>query len=116
MLVTRIGYALIACVVIAAAVAIFYVLVGPGGGDDDATPTIEFDTVVNYARYGVIESIDVKGQTMTVRFIKDYDTKTQFGTSNHVFVCTMPEGQDIETALTAAGISVGDGALPVHRE
>ena len=116
MLVTRIGYALIACVVIAAAVAILYVLFAAGGSNKDDTQSIDFESVVNYARYGVIESIDVKGQTMTVHFIKDYDTETQFGTSNHVFVATVPDGQDIAAALTAVGISVGDDALPVHRE
>ena len=115
MLVTRIGYALIACVIIAAAVAIIIVLV-PNGGSDDASPAIEFDTVVNYARYGVIESIDVKGDTMTVHFIKDYDTQTQFGTSSHTFTATVPAGQDIEAALTGAGIAVGDGGLPVRKE
>jgi len=108
---TRLGYFLIVCVIASAAVAIAYVL---RPSDASQPPPIEFDSVVNFAKFGVIESVDVKGQTMTVRFKDGFDTKAQFGVSDHVFLGTIPAGRDIVAALTAAGVPLNDG-LQVHQ-
>ena len=101
MLVTRIGYLLIIGVVATAAAAVMIVL-RPGTASQP--PALEFQQVVNYSRYGVVERIDVKGQTLTVRFRDDFDTQSQLGISDKVFEAAVPVGRDITTALTEAGV------------
>ena len=111
MLVARIGYALIMLVLATAAVAIAMVL-----RPDNAShpPGLEFQEVVNYSHFGVIDRIDVKGQTLTVHFRDSFDTADRFGTSTHTFEAPVPSGQDIVSALQAAGIEVNKtGGLQV---
>ena len=67
---------------------------------------IEYQQVIDYSRYGVVERIETKGQTLTVHFSKDFDTQAQLGTSDHVFDAMMPPGEDIVDTLAKAGISV----------
>ena len=111
MLVARIGYVLI-ILVIATAVAAVAMVLRP----DDAThpPMLEFQEVVNYSHFGVIDRIDVRGQTLTVHFRDSFDTAERFGTSTHTFEAPVPTGQDIMSALQAAGIEVNQtGGLQV---
>ena len=111
MLVARIGYVLI-ILVIATAVAAIAIVLRP----DDAShpPMLEFQEVVNYSHFGVIDRIDVRGQTLTVHFNDSFDTKARFDTSTHTFEAPVPAGQDIVSALEAAGIAVNQsGGLQV---
>lgn len=111
MLVARIGYVLIV-LVIATAVAAIAIVLRP----DDAShpPMLEFQEVVNYSHFGVIDSIDVRGQTLTVHFIDSFDTVARFDTKVHTFEAPVPAGQDIFSALQAAGVEVNEtGGLQV---
>ena len=101
MLVARIGYVLIVLVIATAAAAIAMVL-----RPDSAThpPMLEFQEVVNFSHYGVIDRIDVRGSTLTVHFRDDFNTAQPFKTSVHTFEAPVPVGQDIEAALTSAGV------------
>jgi len=113
MIFTRLGYFLILAIIAAAAVAIVLVL-----RPDTATnyPPIETEQVVNYARFGAIDEIEVDGMLLTVRFREDFDTEEQFGTSSHTFHGTLAEGQDIGQMLSAAGVVVGEGGVRVTRQ
>lgn len=111
MLVARIGYVLIVLVIATAAAAIAMVL-----RPDDAShpPMLEFQEVINYSHFGVIDQIDVRGQTLTVHFKDSFDTTERFRTSTHTFEAPVPTGQDIFSALQAAGIEVNKtGGLQV---
>jgi hypothetical protein len=111
MLVARIGYVLIVLVIAIAAAAIAMVL-----RPDHAShpPMLEFQEVINYSHFGVIDRIDVRGQTLTVRFRDSFDTASRFGTGTHTFEAPVPEGQDIVSALQTAGIEVNTtGGLQV---
>jgi len=78
-------------------------------------PMLEFQEVVNYSRFGVIDRIDVRGQTLTVHFQDSFDTVDRFGTGTHTFDAPVPSGQDIVSALQAAGIEVNKtGGLQVY--
>jgi len=101
MLVTRVGYLLIIGVVATAAAAVMIVL-RPSTASQP--PALEFQQVVNYSRYGVVERIDVKGQTLTVRFKDGFDTQAQLGIADRVFAASVPAGSDITTALPEAGV------------
>ncbi len=114
MLVTRIAHALIIGVVASAAVAIVMVL-----RPDSAShpPALEFQQVINYSRYGVIDTINIKGGEVTVHFRDDFDTKAQFGVDAHTFIASGPADEDAVTALMAAGVpdaSVGGPAITVQ--
>jgi hypothetical protein len=102
-LVTRIGYVLIIGVIATAAAAITLVL-RPGTASHPAA--IQYQQVIDYTRYGVVERIETKGQTLTVHFSKDFDTQAQLGTSDHVFDAMMPPGEDVVATLAKAGITV----------
>ena len=111
MLVARIGYVLIILVIATAAAAVAMVL-----RPDNAThpPMLEFQEVINYSHFGVIDRIDVRGQTLTVHFKDSFDTAERFGTSTHTFEAPVPSGQDIMTALQSAGVEVNKtGGLQV---
>jgi hypothetical protein len=111
MLVTRISYLLIVGVVATAAAAVLIVLRPSTASQPQA---LEFQRVVDYSRYGVVERIDVKGQTLTVRFREDFDTQSAMGTNDKVFDAAVPAGRDITTALTEAGVPFnGAGGLQV---
>lgn len=113
MLVARIGYVLI-ILVIATAVAAIAMVLRPSSATHP--PMLQFQDVVNYSHFGVIDHIDVRGQTLTVQFSNSFDTKTRFGTTAHTFEVAVPTGQDIESALKAAGIPVnGKGGVQVIR-
>ena len=103
MIFTRLGYVLIVTVIAIAAVAIFIVLRPESAS---GPPTISVEEVVNYSRYGVVESIEVKGQTMKVRFKDGYDTEEQFGTDSREFEASLAPDQSILVLLETAGIPV----------
>ena len=105
MMFTRLGYALILVILLAAAGAIAAVAV-VAWPDSGAGHTLDPQQVVNYSRFHVIDSIDQNGRTLTVRFKKDFDTKGAFGTSAHEFTSTLPAGADIVSMLTAAGVPI----------
>lgn len=107
MLVARIGYVLIIGVMATAIAAIAFV-VRPG----EAThpPNIEFQQVVNYSRYGVIDRIDAHGKTLTVHFRDDFNTSEPFQTDVHTFESGVPDGRDIVSELTKAGVAVDGSA------
>jgi hypothetical protein len=102
MLVARIGYVLIILVIASAGAAIAMVL-----RPDSAAhpPMLEFQEVVNFSQYGVIDRIDARGSTLTVHFKDDFDTKAPFKTNVHTFEAPMPPGQDIQSALANAGVA-----------
>ncbi len=110
MIVARLSYLLIITIVAVAAVAVFMVL-----RPDEAShnPDIELQQIINYSRFGVIESITESGQTLTVRFNDDFDTEQAFDTDSHVFEATVPAGQNIRTLLQSNGIIVGEGGVRV---
>jgi hypothetical protein len=103
MLVARIGYVLIV-LVIASAVAAVAMVLRPGNASHP--PMLEFQEVVNYSHFGVIDHIDVRGQTLTAHFVDSFDTEARFGTSTHTFEAPVPSDQDIISALQEAGIAV----------
>ena len=112
MLVARIGYALIVLVIATAVVAIAMVL---RPDNSSHPPMLEFQEVVNYSRFGVIDRIDVRGHTLMVHFQDSFDTVDRFGTGTHTFDAPVPSGQDIVSALQAAGIEVNKtGGLQVY--
>ena len=98
---TRLGYSLIVLIILLAAGAIYFVL-RPSAESHVLDPQV----VINYSKYRVVESISENGQTITVRFKKDFDTKAAFGTSSHVFTSTLPQGANIVTMLNQAGVPV----------
>ncbi|MHB8683418.1 MAG: hypothetical protein ACYC9X_03710 [Dehalococcoidia bacterium] len=101
MIFTRLGYSLIILVILVAAGAISFVL-----RPSTESHVLDAQAVVNYSRYRVVESISENGRTITVRFKKDFDTNSAFGTSSHVFTSTLPQGASIVTMLQAAGVPV----------
>lgn len=114
MIVTRVAYGLIILVIALAVVAVVIVL-RPNAAS--TPPALEFQQVVNYSKYGVVELIDVRGQALTVRFRSDFDTRAQFGVDAREFSAVVPPGQDVGAALTAAGVTYnqGGGSLQVVR-
>jgi hypothetical protein len=113
MILARLSYLLIITIIAAAGVAVFMVL-----RPDDAShnPAIEIQEIINFSRFGVIESITESGQTVTVRFDEDFDTEGAFDTDSHVFEATVPRGQNIRTILQNNGVIVGEGGVPVTTE
>jgi hypothetical protein len=113
MIFTRFGYSLIILIVVAAvvAVAVLALRVRDDGGPSH---TIDPQQVINYSKFQVIDSIDQNGRTLTVRFKKEFDTKSAFGTSSHEFTSTLPQGADVVSMLTAAGVPInGAGGIQV---
>jgi hypothetical protein len=112
MFIARAGYIAIIGIIAIAAVATAIVL-----QPDDAShnPTIEVQQVVNYARFGLVESIDVRDTTMTVRFVEGFDAEEAFGADSRVFEATLGEGEDIVAMLEAAGVPIGDDGVRVRR-
>jgi len=104
MIFTRLGYSLILVIVLAAAAAVAFVAfqVRDGGSSHELDP----QQVINYSKFGVIDSIEQDGRTLTVTFNKEFDTKPAFGTSSHEFTSTLPEGASIVSMLTAAGVPI----------
>jgi hypothetical protein len=101
MLITRIAHALIVGIVAIAAVAIVMVL-----RPDTAThpSELEFQQVINYSRYGVIDTIEVRGREVTAHFRDDFDTKEALGVDAHTFVANGPADEDVVAALKAGGV------------
>jgi hypothetical protein len=104
MIFTRLGYFLILSIIAAAVVAIVIVLQPDTARNH---PPIETEEVVNYARFGAIEHIEVDGRLLTVTFREDFDTEEHFGTDSRVFHATLAEGEEIGAMLTAAGVNIG---------
>lgn len=107
----RAGYVLILAIVASALVAIA-IVVRPENAEHPQF--MEVTQVINYSRFGQIESIEQHGRTLSVRFQGDFDTKGTFGSGSHVFESTLPEGQTIAGLLEQAGVKVnGDGGVRV---
>jgi hypothetical protein len=116
MLVTRFAHALIIAVLALAAVAVAVVLRPERASHP---PAIEFQQVVNYSKYGVIDRIDAKGQVLTVHFRDEFDTQAQLGTDAHTFESSLPPGADLLAALSEAGVpasSAGGPRVTVHQQ
>lgn len=109
MLFTRSAHVLIVGVVAVAAVAIAFVL-----WPNRAThpPELEFQRVVDYSKYGVIDRIQAKGQVLTVHFRNEFDTQAQLGMDAHTFESSLPPGEDLLTALAAAGVPAASAGGP----
>ena len=111
MIFTRLGYLIIVAIIAVAAIAVAVVL-WPSSSSGE--PELTFDEVVNFARFGVVERIEVEGDELTVTLYDWFDPQESLDTDAHVFVSTAPEGGDVAGALAAAGVPVnGDGALQV---
>lgn len=108
MVFTRLGYMLILAIMGIAVVAIAAVLWGGGSGGSDApaatAPLMAFEDVINYSKFGVIDEIKVHGETLTVRFRADFDTKSRTGSDSRTYTSSLPSGQTIDGALAAAGV------------
>lgn len=114
MLITRVAHVLIVGVIATAAVAIVLVLRPETASHP---PALEFQQVVNYSKYGVVDSIDAKGQVLTVHFRDGFDTKAQLGTDAHTFETSLPSGDNVAAVLAAAGVpsdSAGGPKVTVH--
>jgi hypothetical protein len=114
MVFTRLGYLLILAIMAVAGVAMFIVAWSSFDADDEDEPfVVPFETVINYARFGTIERLEVEDDTVIVFVREDVDV-SQLNTDEHVWQSDVPE-QGVEQALREAGISVnGDsGGLPV---
>ncbi len=111
MIFTRLGYSLIIVVMLAAAGAIYFVVRPPGS----ETQALRLEDVMNYSKFGVIQSIDQDGKALTVRFKKEFDTRAAFGTDAHVFKSEIPDaGTNIIMLLEQAGVRVNaEGAVQV---
>lgn len=107
MIFTRFGYLVIVAIIAAAGAAIYWV-VRPDAAD--GRPQIEVQQVVDYAKFGQVERIEVDGRTLTVHFIDTLDTESAFGDDARVFEATLPDGASIYTILEANGVAVGGTA------
>ena len=104
---TRAGYVLMAAVIVAAAASIFVVL-RPGNDAHRLDP----QTVVNYAKFGVVDKIEGNGQTLTVHFKASFDTQQSFGTGSHTFTSELPDSSSIIAMLQQAGVPINtDGGV-----
>lgn len=101
MLVTRLAYVLILAIIGSAVVAAA-VVAWPDRAA--APPSLAFERVVDYGKFGVVSSIDADGQDLTVRFRDDFDT-TPLQTRSRTFTSQLPAGQDLLQTLSAAGIA-----------
>lgn len=110
MIVSRIAYLLMTMVIAAAIVAIVIIL---RPNDASSPPTMDFQTVLNYSQFGVIDKIEQKDQTLTVHFKKDFDTQKHFNTDTHTFEATVPESRDLLAELQAVGVPVGEEGVQV---
>jgi hypothetical protein len=106
-LVARVSYVLIIGV-IAVAIAAIAIVLRPDSASQPAA--LDFVQVVNYSKYGVVERIEAKGQTLTVQFRSSFDTKAQLGTSDHLFQSSLPVGKDLLSVLRDAGVEVNGTA------
>ena len=114
--VTRIAYLAIVGVMVVAVVAVWSVARGTGGGDDGELPELTTKQIVDYARFGMVEEIDVDGRNVTVTFVETLDTEDAFGESSRRFRATLPEGETMTDQILAAGLTVGAGGIVVNGE
>lgn len=111
MIVSRIAYLLMTMVIAVAVVAIVIIL---RPNDASSPPKMDFQTVVNYSQFGVVDRIEQSDQTLTVRFHEDFDTEKHFGTDEHVFESTVPTDRDLVAELEELGVTVnGESGLRV---
>lgn len=132
---TRLGYFVIIAIIVAAVLAIAFVVWSSLSSSDTpaasrppatataprveispaAQPTIPFSRAIDFARLGAVQSIDAQGQEVTVTFREDFDT-SGFNTTSHVFRSSLEPGQDIIQVLENAGIRVnGAGGVAVTK-
>jgi len=102
MIVARLGYLLILGIVIAAGVAIFVVL----QRSEADPPSLPLDQVINYSKYGVIDSMSANGDNVKVHFRSDFDTKGQLGNSSHDYQTKLRSGDSLVGLLQTAGVRV----------
>lgn len=113
MSITRIGQLLIVAILIIAAVGILIVL-RPESGSAPQTMTLE--EVINFSSFGVVESIEVRGDIAIVTFSQDYDTsQPPLSAPSRVFEMPVEGGVDIAARLRDAGVPVGADGVSVSQ-
>lgn len=113
--VTRIAYLAIMGVMVAAVVAVCTVTTGTGG-DNGELPEITTKQIVDYARFGMVEKIDVEDREVTVTFVETLDTEDAFGESSRRFRATLEPGETMTKLINDAGLTVGAGGIEVNGE
>ena len=114
--VTRLAYLAIMGVMVVAVVAVCSVATRTGGGDDGGLPVLTTKQIVDYARFGMVEEIDVDGREVTVTFVETLDTEAAFGESSRRFRATLEPGETMTDQILAAGLTVGAGGVIVNGE
>lgn len=112
---TRIAYVAIMAVMAGAVVAVYSIVAGTGG-DNGELPGITTKQIVDYARFGMVEQVDVEGQQVTVTFVETLDTQDAFGVSSRRFRATLADGETMTDLILAAGLIVGEGGIEVNGE
>ena len=69
----------------------------PKGGSDAVAKvgdvSITLEEVINFAKFGVVESVEVRGSVAIVTFSEDYDTSNEpLASDSHVFEMAVPAG------------------------
>ena len=109
--VTRVAQVLIIVIVAIAAAGVFLV-VRPDSAHQN--PSITLEEVINFAKFGVVESVEVRGNVAIVTFSDDYDPSSgPLEADSHVFEMTVPEGENVAARLQEAGIPVGADGVSV---
>jgi hypothetical protein len=109
--VTRIAQLLIIVIIAAAAVAVF-IVVRPESAHQN--PSITLEEVINFAKFGVVDSIEVRDNVAIVTFSEDYDPSTgPLATDSRVFEMAVPAGENVAARLMEAGVPVGADGVSV---
>ena len=109
--VTRLAQVFIIIIIAIAAAAIFLV-VRPDSAHQN--PSITLEEVINFAKFGVVESVEVRGSVAIVTFSEDYDTSNEpLASDSHVFEMAVPAGENIAARLLEAGVPVGADGVSV---
>jgi hypothetical protein len=113
MIVSRLAYFLIAGIIATAGVLIWQVL-NPGEAENN--PNIALDDVINYSRFGVVETIEVRERSLIVTFAEDFDTESAFSSDSRTYEAALPPGRSITSMLQEAGVTIGDGGVRVETQ
>lgn len=113
---TRIAYLAIVGVLALTVVAVCSVVSGTGGGDDGELPEITAKQIVDYARFGMVEEVNVDDRNVTVTFVDTLDTEEAFGEASRRFRATLAEGETMTQLILDAGLTVGAGGVEVNGE
>lgn len=114
--VTRAASLAIVGVMIVAVIAVWAVVSGTGGSDDGELPEITTKQIVDYARFGMVEEVNVDGRDVTVTFVETLDTEDAFGEASRRFRATLAPGETMTRLIVDAGLTVGEGGVEVNGE